>query len=129
MAALAILYAIRQTPRPEPRPHQPIRINIRAILQGKLRPLMLGIGAFDLAATLLILRATELLTPGHGKTSAIQIALALYTAYNLAATIISIPAGALGDRHGNQRVLIGCSGRSRGSHRSGGVMVSRLQQR
>jgi MFS family permease len=109
LAAAAIVYAIRHTPRPEPRAHQPIRLHIRPLLHGRLRTLMIGIGAFEignLAATLLILRATELLTAGHGKTSAVQLALALYTAYNLAATLISIPAGTLGDRHGAPRILL-----------------------
>jgi MFS family permease len=109
LAAGAIVYAIRHTPRPEPRAHQPIRLHIRPLLHGRLRTLMIGIGAFEignLAATLLILRATELLTAGHGKTSAVQLALALYTAYNLAATLISIPAGTLGDRHGAPRILL-----------------------
>jgi MFS family permease len=73
-----------------------------------MRILMLGIGASELgnmATTLPILRATQLLTPGHGKTSAVQLALALYTAYNIAATLMSIPAGALGDGHGAPRIL------------------------
>jgi MFS family permease len=71
---------------------------------------MLGIGAFELgnlAATLLILRATELLTPGHGHEAAVQLGLALYTAYNVAATLVSVLAGMLGDRRGPSRVLLG----------------------
>ena len=36
-----------------------------------------------------------------------QLALVLYTAYNLAATLASIPAGHVGDRHGLLRVLAG----------------------
>jgi MFS family permease len=110
LAAAAIVYAIRQTPRPTTRASEPIRLRVRPVLQGRLRTLMIGIGAFELgniAATLLILRATELLTPEHGKDSAVQIGLALYTAYNVAATVISIPAGAAGDRHGATRVLLG----------------------
>lgn len=113
LAAGAILYAIRNTPKPERRQHQPIRLKIRPVLQGRMRPLMFGVAAFEignLAATLLILRATELLTPGHGKTSAVQLALALYTAYNIAATIFSVPAGALGDRHGAPRIILAGAG-------------------
>jgi MFS family permease len=70
---------------------------------------MLGIGAFEignLAATLLILRATELLADDRGTDGAAQLALVLYTAYNVAATLISFPAGALGDRHGARRILL-----------------------
>ncbi len=109
LAAGAILYAIRNTPKPERRHHQPIRLKIRPVLQGPMRTLMFGIGAFEvgnLAATLLILRVTELLTPSHGKTSAVQLALVLYTGYNIAATLLSVPAGALGDRHGPSRILL-----------------------
>lgn len=54
---------------------------------------------------MLILRATELLSPGQGTNDAIQIAIALYVLYNLAATLASVPAGRVGDRHGMVRVL------------------------
>jgi len=70
------------------------------VLQGTLGRLIIGVGAFELgnaAATLLILRATELLTPSHGHAAAVKIALALYAGYNLAATLIAIPAGHLSD--------------------------------
>lgn len=67
---------------------------------------MLGaIAAFEfgnVAATLLILRATDLLTAGHGTDSATTIALALYIAYNIAATAASVPAGRLADRLGQR---------------------------
>jgi MFS family permease len=58
--------------------------------------------AGNVAATLLILRASELLAPGHGTTRAAstQLSLGFYTAYNLAATLASVPAGRLGDRRG-----------------------------
>lgn len=62
-----------------------------------------AVAAFELAnaaATLLILRATELLTPAHGAGVATSIALGLYAAYNVAATVISIPAGRTSDRLG-----------------------------
>jgi MFS family permease len=64
---------------------------------------MVGVACFEVgnvAATLLILRASDLLTPAHGTTRATQLALVLYTAYNLAATLASVPAGRLGDRRG-----------------------------
>jgi MFS family permease len=58
------------------------------------------------AATLLILRASELLAPGRSQDRATQLALALYVAYNVAATLASIPAGRLGDRRGAVLVLV-----------------------
>lgn len=78
-------------------------------MRGELGGLLRAVAAFELgniAATLLILRATELLTPGHGTGSAAQLALALYTTYNIAATLISVPAGRHGDRRGPVRALV-----------------------
>lgn len=108
LAAVAIVYAIWHTPNPAERVRQPIRLRIRPLLHGQLGQLMIAVGAFEfgnLAATLLILRATDLLGPGCSRNSAVQLALVLYTAYNLAATLASVPAGRAGDRHGNLRVL------------------------
>jgi len=47
---------------------------------------------------LLILRATELVESGHGHNQAVTIALALYVAYNAAATVTSLAVGRLIDR-------------------------------
>jgi MFS family permease len=108
MAVAAIVYAVRHLPRLERRERQPIRLRVRPVLRGRLGALMLAVGAFEfgnIAATLLILRATELLEPGRGLDSATEIALVLYAGYNLAATLASIPAGHLGDRRGMLRVL------------------------
>jgi MFS family permease len=72
------------------------------VLAGTLGRLMVGVACFEVgnvAATLLILRASQLLAPAHGTTRATQLALGLYTAYNLAATLASVPAGRLSDRH------------------------------
>lgn len=77
-------------------------------MHGQLGRLMVAIGAFEfgnLAATLMILRATDLLGPGRTHTSAVRLALVLYTAYNAAATLASIPAGRAADRIGTTRVL------------------------
>jgi MFS family permease len=108
LAVVAILYAIRHTARPSEQQRRPLRIRVRPVLRGELGRLMIGIGVFEagnIAATLLILRATELLKPGHGQDSAVQIALLLYAAYNLAATLASVPAGRLVDTRGAVRVL------------------------
>ena len=107
-AALAVIYAIRHTPKPTPQPRRALRFHIRPILTGPLRGLFTGIGAFEFgncAATLLILRATQLLKPGHGQKTATTIALALYVTYNIAATITSLAAGRVSDRKGPTGVL------------------------
>jgi MFS family permease len=115
MAALAIVYAIRHTSRRTTQPERrPLRIRIRPVLVGPLRSLFAGIGAFELgnfAATLLILRATQLLEPGRSTDAATTIALGLYTAYNIAATLTSLAAGRYSDRTNPTRVLtIGIAG-------------------
>src|SRR4029450_2813913 len=109
LAALAIVYAIRHAPRAEERERQPLRLRIRPVLAGRLGRLMGGGSAFEfgnVAATLLILRATELLAPDRGQGRATQLALGLYVAYNVAATLASVPAGRLGDRRGAVLVLV-----------------------
>jgi len=109
LAALAIVYAIRHAPRAEERERRPLRLRVRPVLTGRLGRLMVGVSAFEfgnVAATLLILRATELLAPGRGQDRATQLALGLYVAYNLAATLASVPAGRLGDRRGAVLVLV-----------------------
>ena len=108
LAALAIVYAIRHAPSAEQRQRQPLRLRIRPVLTGRLGRLMVGVSAFEfgnVAATLLILRASELLAPGRDQDRATQLALGLYVAYNVAATVASVPAGRLGDRRGAVLVL------------------------
>ena len=108
LASLAIVYAIRHTPEAEKRQHQRIRLAIRPILSGPLGRLMVAIAAFEfgnVAVTLFILRATQLLEPGWSHTAAVQLALGLYVAYNVAATLVSVPAGRIGDRRGSTVVL------------------------
>lgn len=104
LAAAAIVFAIRQAKLPKPAQRRKLRLQVRAVLRhGQLGRLLGAFTAFEignLAATLLILRATDLLTPAHGAQAATALALGLYTAYNLAATVVSFPAGRLADQLG-----------------------------
>lgn len=63
-----------------------------------------GIGAF--APTLLILRATQALTPSHGAARAAALSVALYTFHNFMSAVVSYPAGAVGDRIGKRNLLV-----------------------
>ena len=108
LATVAILYAIRHTSAPKVREKPPIRFQVRPVLQGPLRSLFAGISAFEFgncAATLLILRATQLLESGSSPTRAATTALWLYVAYNAAATVTSVPAGRHADRTTARRTL------------------------
>jgi MFS family permease len=107
-ATAAIVYAVRRLPRLERRERQPIKLQVRPIVRAGLGRMMLAVSAFELgnvAATLLILRATELLTPAEGADAATSTALLLYIAYNVAATLSSVPAGHVSDRTSPTLVL------------------------
>ncbi len=106
LAAVAIIYAIRQAKLPRFAERKKLRFQVRPVLKGQLGRVMAGFTAFEVgnvAATLLILRVTDVLTPEHGVDAATQIAIALYVVYNVAATITSFPAGGFSDK-------VGCRG-------------------
>jgi MFS family permease len=108
LAAVAIVVAVRAAPKLTGHERRPLRLHVRAVARGRLGRLLVGIGAFELAnvaATLLILRATELLEPGHGHDDATLIGLGLYAGYNLAATLVAVPGGHVSDRRGVVLVL------------------------
>ena len=108
LAALAILYAIRHIPRATTHERVPLRIIVRPLLRGRLGQVLVGVSLFEagnVATTLLILRATQLLLPSMGLQSATQVGILLYICYNVAATIASVPAGRLSDRWGAIRIL------------------------
>jgi MFS family permease len=109
MAAAAVFVAIKSAPRLERHERPPLRIRIRPVLRGRLGRLFVAVAAFELgnaAATLLILRATDLLEPAHGHDSAVQLAVVLYAVYNAAAMVTSVPAGHVTDRRGATSVLV-----------------------
>lgn len=108
-AALAMLYAIRHLPRVTTRERTPLRIIVRPLLKGRLGQVLIGVSFFEVAnvaTTLLILRAIQQLTPNLGLQTATEIAIGLYTGYNAAATIASLPAGRLSDRFGPIGILV-----------------------
>lgn len=108
LAAVAIVYAIRYIPRPMRRERQTLRLQLGPVLRGRLGRLMLGVTAFEVgnvAATLLILRASMVLGSASDSAAGIRLAIALYVAYNAAAAVASVPAGRAGDRWGALTVL------------------------
>src|SRR4051794_19930199 len=109
LAAVAIVYAIRHTQRPQRQQRPPIRLRVRPVLRGPLGRLMIGVTAFEIGtcpATLLILRAPELSQRGRSADDATQLALLLYISYNAAAALVSVPAGHHADRHGAIRLMV-----------------------
>lgn len=109
LAAVSIVYAIRQVKRPKIAERKKLRFQVRPVLKGQLGRVMAGFAAFEVgnvAATLFILRATDVLTPGRGVDVATQIAIGLYVVYNVAATIASFPAGGFSDKLGRRGPLL-----------------------
>ena len=110
LAALSILYGIRHIPRATKRDRVPLKITVRPLLHGRLGQVLVGVSLFEtanVATTLLILRATQLLSPSLGVTTATEVAIGLYAGYNAAATVASLPAGRMSDRWGPIGVLVG----------------------
>jgi MFS family permease len=89
----------------------PAQMKFWATLKAMPRPFrrfLVGIGIFgmgDYARTLLILAATQLLTPAHGVGRAAQIAGLLYVGHNVFYAGYSYPIGALSDRVGRRGLL------------------------
>jgi MFS family permease len=109
LAAAAIVHAIRRTRVPRAAARRPLRFPVRPVLRGRLGRALLAFAAFEVgnvAATLLVLRATDLLAGGRGVEAATQVAIGLYVAHNVAATAISFPAGSLADRWGPRGPLL-----------------------
>jgi len=110
-AAVAITVAAleaRKVRRSDPMPTQ-ARLQLRGLhAAGALRPLI-PIGAFELgnmAATLLILRATTLLNRGgHSPTTATTLAVVIYAAHNLCASFVAAGGGHWLDRSGPRPVF------------------------
>jgi predicted MFS family arabinose efflux permease len=110
LAAGAIVYAVRHLEKPKERHTAPVRIVVRPLMHGTLGRLFVCVSLFEvgnMAATLLILRATEVLTPGQGQDAAATVAIALYVAYNVSATLAAVPAGRIADRVGARAVFAG----------------------
>jgi hypothetical protein len=106
LAAAAIVYAIRRAPKLTARTRTRLKIAVRPLLRGPLGRLLAAAAALEVAnvaATLLILHATDLLTPVHGLNTATQLALVGYIGFKLAATVATVPAGRLTDRGGAAR--------------------------
>jgi MFS family permease len=69
---------------------------------------LVGVGIFgagDYAHTMLILAATQLLTPQWGTLRAATVGGALYVLHNIVYAAAAYPAGVLADRHGHRRIL------------------------
>jgi len=104
LAAVAITIAAGEARRivTAPAARRMLRFNLRELWHAGLPRALTPAALFELgnvATTLLILRATDLLhADGRSLTAATSIAVLLYAAHNAAATLASLGAGQLADR-------------------------------
>jgi len=111
-AALAVVFFVREAPRLQAaRPQLEGAMRSLALRPGPFRRLLGGVGLYGIgnfSATLLILRATDLLR-AHGRTPAhaAAVAVLLYAGHNAANALAAYPAGVVADRLGRRRVLVG----------------------
>jgi MFS family permease len=78
-------------------------------LPSRFKIFLVAVGIFgmgDFAHTLLILRATQVLTP-ENPLDASKLAISLYVVHNVVYALGSYPLGALGDKIGKKVVLVG----------------------
>ena len=111
LAALAVLALVREAPRVARASAEltaPMRTLVR--VPGPFRRLVIGVGLYGLgnfSATLLILRATQLLEDhDRSQTAAAAMAVLLYAAHNTANAAFAYPAGAVADQVGRRPVLV-----------------------
>ncbi len=107
LAAAAITLAAREARRTvgSPLGRRTLTLNLRELRRAGMVRVLTPVAFFELgnvATTLLILRATDLLHTGggHGRsiTSATSLAILLYAAHNAAATLAALGGGQLADR-------------------------------
>jgi MFS family permease len=105
-AALLIWLLVRERPH-EPQPHARLWAGITT-LPGEFRTFLIGVGVAglgDFSNTLLILWATQALTPRLGLGEAASTAMLLYVGYNVVYTVSNYYSGVVADRFPKNRVL------------------------
>lgn len=111
LAAVAITIAAREARRSlaTPAARRTLSFNLRELWHAGLPRAITPAALFEfgnLATTLLILRATELLhTAGRGLTAATSLAILLYVGHNAAATVAALAGGQAADRVGPRAVF------------------------
>jgi MFS family permease len=110
-AAIAIIVAARESRREQQMGggSSPRRLELRALRDAGMLRVLAPVLLFEfgnLATTLLILRATQLLTsPQRSVTTATSIAILIYAGHNVIATLASVVAGRWYDRAGPRVVF------------------------
>jgi MFS family permease len=105
-AAVAFAWLVKEKRRAAS-PHRRFWASVQA-LPADFRRFLLGAGVFglgDFSVTLLILAATDLLSPAYGLVAAAPSAAVLYAVRNAVHAAASYPVGALSDHYGRRGLL------------------------
>jgi MFS family permease len=107
LAAVAFMVLVRPQHASLREPPPPLVRGLVALPSSFRRFLVavLLFGAGDFARTLLILRATQLLTPARGAVTATAIGMSLFVLHNLVAAACAYPIGRLADSVSPRRLL------------------------
>ncbi len=106
LATLTFAFLVRAKFR-SPNPSLTFRASLRN-LPAKYKLFLVAVGVFgagDFAHTMLILRATQVLTPSDPSTTG-ELAISLYVLHNIIYAGASYPMGAIADRIGKKRILV-----------------------
>jgi len=108
LAFLTIALFVKETRKSSHEGHTHFIVSVRS-LPRNFRFFLIAVGVFGLgnfADSMLILRATEILSPINGAIVAGSLAILLYTIHNVFYAAFSFPIGVLADRFGKRKILV-----------------------
>jgi MFS family permease len=108
LAFLTVVLFVRETRKNNHEGHTHFLVSIKG-LPRNFRFFLIAVGVFGLgnfADSMLILRATQLLSPVNGAVIAGSLAILLYTIHNVFYAVLSFPIGVLGDKFGKRKILV-----------------------
>ena len=108
LAFLTVVLFVRETRKNNHEGHTHFLVSIKG-LPRNFRFFLIAVGVFGLgnfADSMLILRATQLLSPVNGVVIAGSLAILLYTIHNVFYAVLSFPIGVLGDKFGKRKILV-----------------------
>ena len=108
LALLTIVLFVRETRKNNHEGHTHFLVSMKS-LPRNFRFFLIAVGVFGLgnfADSMLILRATQLLSPVNGAVIAGSLAILLYTIHNVFYAVLSFPIGVLGDKFGKRKILV-----------------------
>jgi len=108
LAFLTIALLVKEIKKSNHEEHTHFLVSIKG-LPRNFRFFLIAVGVFGMgnfADSMLILRATEILSPVNGALVAGSLAILLYTIHNVFYAALSFPIGVLADKIGKRKILV-----------------------